>query len=68
MGNGHDDEMLCNLLIQAKEKSEFPNMSACGKLSARVLLLCLSRFCVLESENLLLDFSCSHSDTWNLEM
>lgn len=53
MGNGHDDEVLCNLLIQVKEKSEFPNMNACGKLSARVLLLCLSGFCVLESENLL---------------
>lgn len=53
MGNGHDDEVLCNLLIQVKEKSEFPNMNACGKLSAHVLLLCLSGFCVLESENLL---------------
>lgn len=31
-GNGHDDEVLCNLLIQAKEKSEFPNMNACRKL------------------------------------
>lgn len=67
MGNRHDDEVLCNL-IQAKEKSEFPNMNACGKLSAHVLLLCLSGFCVLESENLLLDCNCSYGDTWNLEI